>query len=160
IQQLSERERQLSDEKRGIQGRLDQQGKVVDSQLERLGREHNRKIASLQLLLLIPLLACVALVISKKRVGIHGPLFYGASVAILCQTVLVVHEHIPTKYFKYVLLTAAILITGYLLVWLLRMMRSPKLSWLLKQYRDAYETFFCPICDYPIRRGPRRDLFW
>jgi len=160
IEKLIERERELEDENRGIQGKLDEQEKLVDQELERLGRRHDHKIAGLQLLLLVPLLVCVGLIISKKRAGIYGPLVYGASAAILCQTVLVIHEHFPTRYFKYVLLSAAILITGYILVWLLRVMRKPKQSFLLKQYRDAYEAFFCPICDYPIRRGPRRYLFW
>jgi predicted RNA-binding Zn-ribbon protein involved in translation (DUF1610 family) len=31
---------------------------------------------------------------------------------------------------------------------------------LLKQYREAYEHFFCPVCEYPIRRGPLRFLTW
>jgi predicted RNA-binding Zn-ribbon protein involved in translation (DUF1610 family) len=36
----------------------------------------------------------------------------------------------------------------------------PKPDWLLKQYREAYEHFLCPACNYPIRRGPLRYLFW
>ena len=31
---------------------------------------------------------------------------------------------------------------------------------LLKQYREAYERFLCPICEYPIRRGPLKYSFW
>jgi hypothetical protein len=30
----------------------------------------------------------------------------------------------------------------------------------LRQYREAYERFFCPVCDYPIRRGPLKYVFW
>ena len=33
-------------------------------------------------------------------------------------------------------------------------------QWLLGQYRDAYQSFLCPICDYPIRRGPLKFLYW
>jgi predicted RNA-binding Zn-ribbon protein involved in translation (DUF1610 family) len=40
------------------------------------------------------------------------------------------------------------------------MIAFPKKDWLLKQYREAYEAFFCPICDYPIRRGPLKYMFW
>ncbi|HWY69942.1 MAG TPA: hypothetical protein VNX88_14825 [Terriglobales bacterium] len=160
ILKLSQRERQLGDEKRGVEEKLGEQRKTADQELARLDRLHDRKLAGLKLLLLIPLLVFAVMLIGKKRVGMYGPLVYGAAVAILCQTVLVIHQHFPTRYFKYILLSASIVITGYILVWLLRMVRSPKQSWLLKQYRDAYEAFFCPICDYPIRRGPRRYLFW
>ena len=38
--------------------------------------------------------------------------------------------------------------------------RLPKMQWLVKQYREAYERFLCPVCEYPIRTGPRRFLFW
>jgi hypothetical protein len=74
ILRLSERESQLDEEKQSIQEELDQQGKAVDKELERRERKHDHRIAGLQLLLLIPLLICVGLVISKKRVGIYGPL--------------------------------------------------------------------------------------
>ena len=160
ILKLSERERQLTDDKTSVQEKLDEQGKAVDEEMERRSRQHDHKIAALQLFLLLPLLVFAGLVISKRRAGIYGPLVYGGSAAILCQTILVIHTHFPTRYFKYVLLSAAILMIGYILVRLLRMVRNPKQSWLLKQYRDAYEAFFCPVCDYPIRRGPRRYLFW
>ena len=37
---------------------------------------------------------------------------------------------------------------------------SPGRKWLIKQYREAYERFLCPVCEYPIRTGPRRFLYW
>ena len=33
-------------------------------------------------------------------------------------------------------------------------------DYLVRQYREAYERFFCPVCDYPIRRGPLKFVFW
>jgi hypothetical protein len=30
----------------------------------------------------------------------------------------------------------------------------------LSVYREAYERFFCPICEFPIRRGPLKYVFW
>jgi len=160
ILRLTEQERHLTDDKRAIDGKLETQRKDANEELERLLRSHNRRLAALKLLLLIPLLAVALFILSKKRAGIYSPLAYGAGIAILVRTSLVIHECFPTRYFKYILLSAAILAVGYTLVWLIRMIRSPKPSLLLKQYRDAYEAFFCPVCDYPIRRGPRRFLFW
>ncbi len=34
------------------------------------------------------------------------------------------------------------------------------LSLYFKQYRQAYERFLCPVCEYPIRTGPRKYLYW
>lgn len=160
IAKLSEQERLFQNDKRGIQQKLDEQEKSAEREFDRLQSIHQKKLGAFKLVLLIPLLSCVGLIVIKKRSGMYGPLVYGAGAAILAQTVLVIHECFPTRYFKYVLIVAAIVVVGGLLVWLLRMKRSPKPTWLLKQYRDAYEAFFCPVCDYPIRRGPRRYLFW
>jgi len=160
ILRLTEHQRQLNERKREIEEKLDGQRKKANDEIDRLQRTHDRKLAAVKLLLLIPLLAVSLFIVAKKRIGIYGPIVYGAGIAILTQTALVIHECFPTRYFKYVLLSAAILAVGYTLVWLLRMVRTPKPSLLLRQYRDAYEAFFCPVCDYPIRRGPRRFLFW
>lgn len=160
ILRLTEQQRQLDDQKRGIEEKLSVQQKSADEEINRLEQTHDRKLAALKLTLLIPLLAIALYIIAKKKAGIYGPLVYGAGIAILAQTAIVIHECFPTRYFKYVLLSATIVAVGYTLAWLLRMLRTPKPSLLLKQYRDAYEAFFCPVCDYPIRRGPRRFLFW
>jgi len=40
------------------------------------------------------------------------------------------------------------------------MVAFPKTDWLLKQYREAYEAFLCPMCSYPIRRGPLKYMSW
>ncbi len=59
-----------------------------------------------------------------------------------------------------ILILAALLLVARILVYLLRSMAFPKLDSLLKQYREAYEHFLCPVCSYPIRRGPLKSLFW
>jgi predicted RNA-binding Zn-ribbon protein involved in translation (DUF1610 family) len=43
---------------------------------------------------------------------------------------------------------------------LIRIVAFPKIDWLMRQYREAYERFLCPICEYPIRTGPRKFLYW
>jgi hypothetical protein len=43
---------------------------------------------------------------------------------------------------------------------LIRQVVRPKSDWLVRQYREAYERFLCPVCEYPIRRGPLKYLFW
>jgi transcription elongation factor Elf1 len=59
-----------------------------------------------------------------------------------------------------VLIVIALALVARVLVYLLRAMAFPKLDWLLKQYRESYEHFLCPVCNHPIRRGPLKHLFW
>ena len=99
------------------------------------------------------LLISVILFLKKRRAASYAPLVYATGTALLWRTILVIHQHFPTRYFKYIILCGAIMIVVGLLVALLRTLRSPKAAVLLKQYREAYESFFCPVCEYPIRRG-------
>jgi predicted RNA-binding Zn-ribbon protein involved in translation (DUF1610 family) len=73
---------------------------------------------------------------------------------------VVVHEYFPAIYFRYLLIGTSLLFTIWLLVKLVRMIARPHANWLLKQYREAYEAFLCPVCDFPIRRGPLKYLSW
>jgi lipopolysaccharide export LptBFGC system permease protein LptF/predicted RNA-binding Zn-ribbon protein involved in translation (DUF1610 family) len=150
----------LEEKKQAIEEQLAAQREAAQKEFERLERKHSVKLAFLKLLLLLPLLGGVLALFIKKRGGLYAPIVYAAGIAVLWRTILVIHEHFPTRYFKYVVLGAAIAVVVYGLVWLLRMMRFPKASWLLKQYREAYERFFCPVCEYPIRRGPMRFMGW
>ena len=160
ITKLSEKQRSLQAEKRALDEKLEAQREVARKDWNRLSRRHELKLACLKLLVLLPLLAAASWLFLKKRSTLYAPLIYATGGAVLWQTVLVIHQHFPTRYFKYIILSAAIGIVIYLLVLLLRMIRFPKVSVLLKQYRESYEHFFCPICEYPIRRGPMRVLAW
>jgi predicted RNA-binding Zn-ribbon protein involved in translation (DUF1610 family) len=106
------------------------------------------------------LLALAVWLFLKHRGRLYASLVYGFGLALLVKVGMVMHEHFPARYFKYVLLLVALAVVAGLLVRLLRSMAFPKPDWLLKQYRDAYEHFLCPICAHPIRRGPLKHLFW
>ena len=160
ITNVTGQERALEDKKRDIEKKLEKERKPARKEFERLQRQHGRRLAVFKLLFLLPLLACVVVAFLKKRNSAYSPIIYAAGIAVLWQTILVIHQHFPTRYFKYIVLCAALAVVGYTLVYLLRMLRAPKRSWLLKQYREAYQSFMCPACEYPIRRGPLRNLFW
>lgn len=121
---------------------------------------HRLRLAFLQLGLLAPVLAVACIALLKKRGSPYAPLFYAFGGASLLKATEVVHEYFPTRLFKYVLILALIAAVGRLLIHFIQAIRSPKVQWLLKQYREAYERFLCPICEYPIRTGPRRFLYW
>jgi predicted RNA-binding Zn-ribbon protein involved in translation (DUF1610 family) len=160
VSKLSEQQRALQEIKRGLDEKLAVQRDDAQKEWSRLQRRHELKLASLKLLVLLPLLLVAVVLFLKKRTGLYAPLVYATGIAVLWQTILVIHQHFPTRYFKYIILFAAIVIVIHLLVALLRLIRFPKAAVLLKQYREAYESFFCPVCEYPIRRGPWRFLVW
>ena len=70
------------------------------------------------------------------------------------------NKYFPAQYVKYILITVMLFAVGKILVYAIRLVSFPGKRWLQKQYREAYERFLCPICEYPIRTGPRRFLFW
>ena len=64
------------------------------------------------------------------------------------------HEYFPSEYFRYILILSALAVIGWLLARLLSIVARPSRDTRLKQYRESYEAFLCPVCQYPIRRGP------
>jgi hypothetical protein len=150
----------LQDRQRDIQKKLDAQAPAIRVEFGRLQARHNLKLASLKLALLLPLLALAMWLFLKMRGSLYVSLIYGFGLALLVKVGLVMHEHFPTRYFKYIPIVIAIALVARILVYLLRATAFPKLDWLLKRYRDAYEHFLCPVCNHPIHRGPLQHLFW
>jgi Ca2+/Na+ antiporter len=160
ISQLMAEKRGMQDEKRSVDYQLDQQHKPAREEYNRLNKRHRLKLAGLQLVILLPLLVAGAILIIKKRVSIYFPLFLAFGSATLVKVTLVMHEYFPKRYFKYIVIAVLILAVARLLIYFIRVVAFPKARWLTKQYREAYERFLCPVCEYPIRTGPRKFLFW
>lgn len=160
LSQLTDRKRRLESGKLEIEKQLEQQRKPAREEYRTLSEKHDMRLACLQLLILIPLLAAGAFLIVKKRSSIYFPLFLGYAAATLLKVSLVIHEYFPSKLFKYVLILGLLIAVVKLLIYFIRVVAFPKAQWLTKQYREAYERFLCPICEYPIRTGPRKFLFW
>jgi predicted RNA-binding Zn-ribbon protein involved in translation (DUF1610 family) len=166
-QQINEQIATLSEQLRELERRQRDAQRVVDTRREPIQQEyqarysrHQWKLAALKLAVLVPLLAAAGWLFLKQRGGLYAPLAHGFGLAVLVKVGMVMQEHFPRRYFKYVLIGVAILLVARVLVYLLRLRAYPKRDWLLKQYREAYEHFLCPACGYPIRRGPLRYLFW
>ena len=157
---LNENLLDLQQQQRELNETLQEKRQPVHEEYQRLERRHDWKMAALKLAVLIPLLLVTVVLFLKKRNSVYISLLYAFGIALLLWVGLVMHEHFPTPFFKYVLIVTALAMVIRILVALLRMVASPGREWLLKQYREAYETFLCPICDYPIRRGPLKYLFW
>ena len=160
IVQLNEELTHLEDGGRALETEIEKLRKPIKEQYYRLWDQHEFKIAMFKLALLLPLLLVTMVLFFKFRGGTYTPLIYAFGIAVVLKVAVVMHEHFPSRYFKYVLILTALAIVVRILVYLLRMMAFPKKDWLLRQYREAYEFFFCPICAYPIRRGPLKYRFW
>lgn len=160
IAKLNNQLQDLEERRRDLDRTLEEKREPIRREWETLLRAHDMKMAVLKLAALAPLLVVAAWLFLKKRGGLYAPLIYAFGIALLAKIALVMHEYFPTVYFKYVLILACLAAVVRILIYLLKMIAFPKRDWLLKQYREAYEAFFCPICNYPIRRGPLKYMYW
>jgi hypothetical protein len=160
IAQLSGQLTTLQNRERDVQKGLEARRPGMRKEYESLHARHQFKVAAIKLAVLLPLLGLALWLFLRKRGSLYASLVYGFGLALLIKVGMVMHEHFPRRYFKYILILVAIVLVTRILVYLLRAMAFPKLEWLLKQYRDAYEHFLCPVCNHPIRRGPLKHLFW
>jgi predicted RNA-binding Zn-ribbon protein involved in translation (DUF1610 family) len=160
IVQSSERLTDLQRQQRVLGESLAEARNPISAEYQRLQRWHELKVTTLQLAVLL-LLAPIALSLFLKwRHSYYAPLIYAFGIALAAKATVVMHRAFPAKYFKYILILAALAIVARILVLLLHSVARPGKDYLLKQYREAYERFVCPLCGYPIRRGPLKYLFW
>lgn len=150
----------LQQQRRELDASLDERRVPIRKEYDALVERHSWKMAALKLSALTPLLIVAVWFFMKQRNGTYAALAYAFGIAVLFKIALVMHEYFPSRYFKYVLILGCLAVVLRVLIHLLRMIASPKADWLLKQYREAYEAFLCPICEYPIRRGPLKYLYW
>lgn len=158
--ELLERKQELENQRKQTDEQLARQRAPARERYDREWERHRLRLAGYQLAIFVPLLIAAGIVLIRQRGSIYFPLYLAVGAAVLVKVGLVIHEYFPTRYFKYILIVLLILVVGRVLIYLIRLIAHPRASWLLRQYREAYERFLCPICEYPIRTGPRRYLYW
>lgn len=157
---LNGQRRRLQAQQQELQDKLENLRRPIRQEHARLLERHALMLGFVKLGFLLPLLAVAAALFVRLRTGAYAPPAMALGAAVLAQVAQVMHEYFPARYFKYVVILAALAVVLRVLVQLLRMIARPKRDWLLQQYREAYEVFQCPICAYPVRRGPLRYRFW
>lgn len=160
VSELLEQRQSLVIEKERLERQIETQRKPAREEYDALVRKHRMKLAGMQLVLLLPVLAAASFVIFRKRSGIYFPVYLAFGAAALVKVAQVVHAYFPSRVFKYVLIGGLVIVVTKLLVHFIRTIAFPKAQLVLRQYRESYERFLCPVCEYPIRIGPRRFLFW
>lgn len=156
IAELTKQQHQLEKELGSLSKQIDKQHNLAQKEHRGLMSTHRLKVAALKLSVLIPIFLVSAWFFMKKRSKAYGPIIYAMFIAVFLKISLVAHEYFPRKYFKYIAILVIIGIVLKLLVYLLKRVVSPKKTWLVKQYQEAYDKSLCPICGKPIRIGPLR----
>ncbi len=143
-----------------LKKQMEEQKQDVQKQFAEVIHRHRVRTTMVKLAFLLPLMIGCSILLVRKRSSIYRMIYFSAAIAVYIKTGLIVHEHFPSRYFKYILTIALLALVGWGFTWLIRRLVRPKIETLLKQYREAYERFLCPVCEYPIRTGPREYLYW
>lgn len=166
-QELTQTIMKLTNERQALSDQLKRVDKKINIQRKpayELYREQLRKQrileASAQLLILFGLLGGTYYLLMRHKKTKYKLLYLASIIAIIYHSVDVVHDYFPTQLFKYMMIAVLIFLFGRLLIYFINRASSTQLGVLLKRYRDAYIYFLCPICEYPIRRGPMQFKFW
>jgi hypothetical protein len=157
---LTSRKQALAAEKGVVDEQVETQKKPAQKEFRGIMDAHRMRLAFYQLMVLVPLLLVAGFLLVRRRDSVYFPVLLACGGATLVKVGLVIHEYFPSRYFKYVLILILLAIVARILIHLIRIVTYPKLDWLARQYREAYERFLCPVCEYPIRTGPRRFLYW
>lgn len=134
--------------------------KTLQEEFETRIKNHNLKVGFYRISFLIPWLAAAAFLFIKGRNSNFAVMIYSFGIAVFLKILFVLNEYCPKEYYKYILLFLAIIVVLKVLLTLIKMTSAPQRDWLLKQYREAYEKFLCPVCNFPIRRGPLKYMYW
>lgn len=157
---LQEQLADLTDSQREINQQIGAAQASLQTKFQRLERQHRLKVAAIKIGVLTPLMLLGGYLFARFRQSHFAPIVYAFDLAVLATAFRVMHQYFPSEYFRYILIGASIAVIGWLLARLLLLVAQPSRSTRLKQYREAYESYFCPVCHYPIRRGPLRFMSW
>ena len=160
LSSLQEQLTELEEQQRIHRRELETARQPVLEEFNLQKRRHDWRVAAVKIGFLIPLLVIGSYLFARHRSSRYVPIIYALDTALLVKTFLVMHEYFPKEYFKYVLIVSSLIVIGVLLARLLKTVAEPGREARLKQSREAYESFFCPVCQFPIRRGPLRFMSW
>ncbi|MBI1387103.1 MAG: hypothetical protein GC154_01470 [bacterium] len=157
---LNDRRRELETQLAHVNDLIDQGQKQFNQKYQIVYQRHRFFIACVKLATLIPLLILIAWVSFRYRGGPYIPLVYALLFAVFLRTYLVMFEHFPREFFKYIAILTIISIVLSFLLQRIRLSMRPRLDWLMKQYKEAYTRHRCPVCSFPIQQGALKFAMW
>lgn len=160
IGELTRQTHETRDQLQDLQGELQNQRRLAQAEYASSWERHRRWLGWMQLSVLIPLLLIASWLLYALRHSPWRPFSHALAGAVFLKVWSTLHQHFAFNVLIYPLVATGLLVVAALLWGLIRTITRPQTAWLLRQYRDAYQSFLCPVCDYPIRRGPMTYLYW
>ncbi len=127
-------------------------------ELEKPGRESYQdayeafryRTAVWKLAFIVPVFLSGSWVLARRKGSPYRPLCLAWIGAAFLQLGMVMHEHFPKDYFKYIAIAASVSIVGWFLLRLIRNVSTPSRDALHRRRREAYHGSMCPDCGYPF----------
>lgn len=160
VAELSEQQREINQHIQSLRDQINQQKEPAQEEYKQQQRIHSIKVASFKLAFLIPLLFLTIWLVYKQKTSAFAPIFYAAFIATLWKTGTIMHQYFPLEFFKYIAIAAAIIVVLMCIIHLIKKTIKPKWDWRLKQIKKAYTDHLCPVCSFPIKRGPFKYAVW
>lgn len=123
-------------------------------------QHHRFVVACLRLAFLVPLLVLFAFLTFRMRNSPYILIINAGLFALFVRTYVVMFEHFPRDFFKYIAILSIIIVVLTFLIYRVRLALKPLPSWLMNQYREAYMRRLCPVCTFPIQQGPLKFARW
>lgn len=156
LAELTVERQQKEDELSGLGDKMGELERDALAAHNQLSEKHRLKVGAVKLSFLVPVFVVFFWLFMKYRAGVYWPLVWAAFLASFLKMTLVAHEYFESRYFKYIAILVVLGIVLRILVYLVRMIASPRRELLLRQYQQDYDKCLCPVCSKPIRTGPLR----
>ena len=151
---------QLGQELQSTLVTLEQEERPARLEYQERLQAHRFKVASLKLVFIVPVFLLAAWLFARWRTSAYRSVLLAFLVATFWMLGRVMFDHFPREFFKYIAIVSGIAIVLAFLIWLLRKAVKPDRRLLLDRYREAYRAHVCPVCTFPIARGPLRFALW
>ena len=151
---------QLRQEQRELEATIETQARPADDDYKERRLAHEFRLASMQLAFIVPLFLLAAWLFRRYGESAYRSILLALLVATFWKVGSVMFDHFPQEFFKYIAIVAAIVIVLAFLAWMLRKAVNPSRQLLLARHREAYRAHVCPVCAYPIARGPLKFALW
>ncbi len=151
---------QLRQEQRVIEATIETQARPADDDYKERRLAHQFRLASMQLSFIVPLFLLAAWLFWRYGESAYRSILMAMLAATFWKVGGVMFDHFPQEFFKYIAIVAAIVIVLGFLAWMLRKAVNPSRQLLLARHREAYRGHVCPVCAYPIARGPLKFALW
>jgi len=153
VRESKQQTRQQQDSLKQVERQITESLRPAREEYERACRARGHRVVLYKFLFITPLLIVGAWLFVKYRSSSFAGMVYAFDAAVLWLLITIIHQHFPTRYYKYYVVGIAILIVLLILRYLARMVAHPSRKWLLRRYEEAYREGRCPVCHYPVHRG-------